>query len=231
MTSVMEAQSARLQAHHRVAMPQPVPLPLAEPVDYPLIVEGLASTFDFDSARCAIAPYALSWPCDPLPPLLYRHNQVAGKIRELSFDDHGRLRIRAYVDHPEAKRAPAFSIAFTVLQFEIINPDSPTGFHSLVRKGVVTECSLTPEPCNRHALVQSRTRASPGYDDVLAAVTRAQKALEALMQSPPQPPHERPEIKAGPPVILGRLPAAILTPRRNDFRDLVAQLPVGETSS
>jgi len=69
MASVMEAQIARLQAHHRVAMPQPVPLPLAEPVDYPLIVEGLASTFDFDSARCAIAPYALSWPCDPLPPL------------------------------------------------------------------------------------------------------------------------------------------------------------------
>ena len=233
MTSAMEAQIARLQAHHRVPLPQPAALPLAEPTDCPLIVAGLASTFDFDSARCAIAPYALSWPSDPLPPLLYRHDpkQIAGRIMELGFDDRGRLRIRAYVDHQEAKRAPAFSIGFTVQAYEIVNPDSPSSFHSLVRKGVVTECSLTPEPCNRHALVQSRTRASPACDDVLSAVERFRKALDGLMLPQPpqlQPVRERPEISAAPALIYGRLPIAMLSKSQSPFSQLVAHLPVGD---
>jgi hypothetical protein len=102
INSAVAGASPRAVAHPSLAA-------LAEEVDYPLIVEGLASTFDLDMARCQVAPYALSWPSDPLPLLLYRHDpkQVAGRIEDLSFDDRGRLRIKARVEHHEARRAPA----------------------------------------------------------------------------------------------------------------------------
>jgi len=92
----MEARIRQLQVRHRVHLPEPPPLPLAEPVDYPIIAEGLASTFDFDMARCQIKPFALSRSRDPLPPLLYRHDpqKIAGHIEALEFDDRGRLRIK-----------------------------------------------------------------------------------------------------------------------------------------
>jgi hypothetical protein len=57
-------------------------------------------------------------------------------------------------------------------------------------------------------------------------IARIDTLYAATVMATPAPPPSR-SLGAAPPLILGRLPAAVLTPRRNDFRDLVARLPIG----
>jgi len=105
-----------------------------------------------------------------------------------------------------------------------------------VKSAVVTECSLTPAPCNRFALVQSRIRALPAQDDITGAVDRIRKLLDDLQATWSAPARDADaapakavvcasrDIGAGPGLILGNVPAALLTRPRTQFASLVAQL-------
>jgi HK97 family phage prohead protease len=162
----MRVALAKLAVHHGIA-PKPCIIPLSDPVDYPVVVEGYASTVDIDLDRTRFRAYAF---CNPflllkgydLPPLLYKHDpeQVAGKIESLGYDDRGNLRIRATVDHPLARRCGAFSIRGKVLAYELRDTEC-RNFHALVTSAELIEISLTDTPANVNARVQHRYRAAP----------------------------------------------------------------------
>ena len=91
-------------------------MPMTAPTARPMLLEGYASTNDLDFQRTRVRGYAFGLLCGAPPPLLYRHDttQPAGEIEELKYDEHGRLLIRARVDHPEARRCGGFSVGATV---------------------------------------------------------------------------------------------------------------------
>ena len=150
---------------------------------------------------------------------------------------------------------PAFSVCVTVEDAEVCNVTSCC-FFALIKRGVITHIGLTDRPANERAVITHRRDALPidhSHDAVVAAIDRLRKGLEAFVGTVTAQQSEifdsqKDDVKdlaptgnseasasplrslgAAPPLILGRLPAAILTPRRNDFRNLVARLPVGET--
>jgi Caudovirus prohead serine protease len=225
----LKAKQAALMRRHNVRPIERAPIPLLSPTNAPQIIEGWAATPDVDADRMSFRRGSLSWPTDLSKlPLLVRHDsaRIAGRILDLDYDADGRLCVRARVDDPEARRMDAFSIAATVVDSEVRDEDS-AWFHFVITKAIVDEISLTPIPANVRAIVTSRRDVGP-MDDALSAVERFRKALDGLMQSPPTPPvRECPEILAGPALIYGSLPAAMLSRSRAPFAQLIAQLPIG----
>ena len=106
----------------------------------------LCASADVDQQRSSFAAGSLSWPELKTLPLLIRHDtsKAAGRILDLDYRPDGNLFIRALVTDAEARQMPAFSIAATVIESEIRNADSPSGFHATIRKAVINEISLTP---------------------------------------------------------------------------------------
>jgi prohead serine protease len=158
------AQLAQRHASHHTVAAQPIVIPLSEPVDYPVTIEGLAATTDIDLEHTRFRRYEfplLPWSTE-FPPLLYKHDpaQIAGRIESLDYDAEGRLRIRAYVDHPMARRCGAFSIRGTIVAYELRDTDN-ANFHALVPNAELTEISLTDTPANPQALVRHRYKAAP----------------------------------------------------------------------
>jgi hypothetical protein len=123
----MRWRLARLAQQHRLALPEPCILPLSEPVDGPVIIEGIAAATSVDLERTRFRRYAfpiLPWSKD-FPPLLFRHTeQVAGEVVSLEYDTEGQLRVRAVVDHPLAKRCAGLSVSARVIEYEICDADS-----------------------------------------------------------------------------------------------------------
>jgi hypothetical protein len=138
------------------------PLPLAPPSDGPVLVRGVASRVEIDDECMMLMPFALEWDSARLPPLRLRHGtEVVGDIIALEYSRLGdELRIDARVDDPEAARAPAFSIAFTPAEYELVDRGGRT-FHFRVTRARLDECSLTTIPALRSALVEVRAPASP----------------------------------------------------------------------
>jgi hypothetical protein len=103
----------------------------------------------------------------PLPPdvrsipLLYKHRAevVAGTVDHLEYSHDGSLFIRATVTHELARRCQAFSVGASILDYEIVNPDS-TDFYGLIKAARIDEVSCTDVPANPHALVTRRMDAS-----------------------------------------------------------------------
>lgn len=174
----------RLMREHRVVA-DPVSIPLTPPVPHPIIVEGFASTPDVDSDRTKIRPHALTFLPWRLPPLLWKHDpaQVAGTIDELQYDDRGNLTIRATVDHPEARRAGAFSIGAKVLDYVILNGDTPN-FSAVIKLAELSEISLTDCPANTRAVVRHRyrTSAASAFYAILGEKMRRLTELTELMR-------------------------------------------------
>ena len=69
--------------------------------------------------------------------------------------------IRAYVDHPEARRN-AFSVSGDVLDYSLHDTDRPS-FFVRVEKGRIREISLVPAPVDRSARVLRRELPSPMF--------------------------------------------------------------------
>ncbi|MBT1511781.1 hypothetical protein KIP88_14815 [Bradyrhizobium sp. SRL28] len=229
----LKLQLAKLALQHRVRPIERAPLPLLSGSTLPQIVEGFAATSDIDADRMAFVPGSLSWPDDlSTLPLVFGHTQrVAGSILSLENRTDGKLAIKARAD--EGRDLPAFSICAVVTEAEIRNANSIC-FHGLIHKAMITHVAMTDRPSNPCALVTRRCDVDRTHDDALAAIERLRKGLEAYVGSvtaaaTPTPSPLR-SLGAAPPLILGRLPAAILTPRRNDFRNLIARLPIGEKS-
>ena len=108
--------------HHRIAAPEPPALALLDAAGRDMIVTGLASVPVVDHQRMFFQPGCFADP-DALPPLLWRHDpqRVVGEIKELDSARDG-LHIRAVVRDVQARRAPAFSVGATILEYEIRNP-------------------------------------------------------------------------------------------------------------
>ncbi|MGM4958109.1 hypothetical protein [Bradyrhizobium sp. 604_D8_N2_3] len=232
--------SELLRLHHCRPISREV-LALLSAATAPQVINGIASSPDVDAQRMSFAPHALIWSNLASVPLLLRHDagKVIGRILDLHYDDSGRLRIEALVEDAVARRMPALSIAATVVEAETINAHSPSGWHFRIRKAVLDECSLTDKPSCSTALILSRRdvgASDTATDDVLASVTRCRAALEQLraawssnaeskaeMSPAPSPQPTR----TAPAHIITKLPQAILKPRRSQFADLVARLPIG----
>ena len=97
---------------------------------------------------------ALYWNTDALPPLRFKHGEVAGEILSLRYLS-SELRIEARVDHPEARRCPAFSVAFVPCAYGVIDRGGKF-FHIRVTKARLDEVSRTDQPALRSALVERR---------------------------------------------------------------------------
>jgi hypothetical protein len=179
----MRLKLRRLMREHQV-LSEPHVVPLAEPSDGPLVLEGVAAaTGCIDLDRCALRPFAFGFPLwfrrDLLPPLLYRHDpeQVAGRIENLSYDDHGALLIRATVTHAIAKRCGAFSIGAKVLAYELRDADSDR-FYAIISSAELMEVSLTSTPAQPEALVKHRYRVSPAAEFYSLAGERVARLIE-----------------------------------------------------
>jgi hypothetical protein len=235
----LKKEMARLARKHRTRPIEREPIPLLAPTLTAQIVEGCACTPDIDSTRMSFQRGSLSWPSDLSKlPLLIGHdaNRVAGKIIELRYDDDGQLHIKALAEDSDARRMGAFSIAATVIESEIRNEHSASGYHASIIKATIDEISITDRPSNQRTLIVERRdatfdgrRSSSSFDEIMAAVGRAQRMIEQAMQqtSPPPASRESPPLNAAPPKIYGKLPAAVLKARRTPFASLVASLPTG----
>lgn len=229
----LKVKLAQLSVQHGITPVVRPSIPLVAPTDTAQVLEGICSNSDLDSDRMSFARGSLSWPALDKVPLLLRHdpNRVVGRVLDLDYDDADKLHIKARVDDLEAARMGGFSVAATVFEAEIVNEDS-FAFYALVHRATVDEISLTPAPANHNAIVISRRDVTPmdiTYDAALAAAARARvalKKLQAALSAPPSPPASL-TLGASAPKIYGRVPAAVLQPRRNEFRDLVARLPTG----
>ena len=189
----MRVQIKRLCVQHRV-QPEPIKIPLSNPTDHPMVLEGYASTDDLDLDRTKMRPYCFGYPlpksCRAVP-LLYKHDptQVAGTIDELAYDELGNLQIWCTVTHPLAKRCGAFSIRATVNEYEICDADSPD-FYAIIKSATLVEISLTDTPSNPFALVMDRYRVSPAVQvlDLLGAKVKRLQELAVLMKQDGQNP-------------------------------------------
>ena len=153
-----------MMAERGVAMPAHAPLPLAPPVDGPVLVKAIATRTEIDEAWTILAPKALFW--EGLPPLLLRHEGApVGEILNLKYSPFGdELVIECRVDDLEAARMPAISVAFTPVAFDLVDRGRAQ-FHFRVTRARLDECSLTDQPALRSALVTARCPAGPKIED------------------------------------------------------------------
>jgi hypothetical protein len=153
----MRVAIKRLQRQYNVA-PVAHAIPLAPAVDYPVIVEGLASTGHLDGDRTKVSPFAFGL-LRPVP-LLFKHREPAGSVEAISYTADGAVWIKARVTHYGAKMCGAFSIACRVLQYQIVQgPD----FHAVITDAELTEVSLTDVPSNIYCTVQNRYPSADFY--------------------------------------------------------------------
>ena len=186
--------------------------PMTAPTAGAQVLEGFASTTAIHSNRCKFRGFAFGILRGRVP-LLFRHDetQVAGEIEELSYDQWGNLQIRARVDHEQARRCCAFSVAGRVLEYELRDVDTPN-FHAVITDATLSEISLTDRPSNAAALVTSRYPASPhaAFYDQMQRYVGAMKQLVALLPAavmaatataapaaPPTPSRVRPRTSFG----------------------------------
>jgi hypothetical protein len=155
----MRVAIKRLQRQYDVT-PVAHAIPLSPAVDYPVIVEGLASTGHLDGDRAKVSPFAFGL-LRPVP-LLYKHREPAGSVEAISYTADGAVWIKARVTHYGAKMCGAFSVACRVLQYQILNADS-ADFHAVITNAELTEVSLTDVPSNIHCTVQSRYPSADFY--------------------------------------------------------------------
>jgi hypothetical protein len=188
----MRLKLRHLMQRHRVQS-NPVKIPLSDPTDHPMHLEGYCSTDSVDGDRCAFRKYAFGFPLRRQyrnVPLLFKHdpNQVAETIDDLEYDDFGDLCVWTTVTHPMAKRMGAFSIGAVVLDYEIVNADSPN-FHALTTQAELTEVSLTDTPSNPFAIVHDRNRVSPAVQtyELLTAKMKLLQKMTALIQKGVRP--------------------------------------------
>jgi hypothetical protein len=175
----MRLKLKNLMQRHRV-QPEPCVIPLTDPTDHPMILEGYGATIDLDADRTKLRGWAFGPPERLNVPLYYKHDpdQVAGKIWDLAYDNEGNLLCRTEVHHPLARRCGAFSVAARVDDYEIRNAEGPD-FYAVIRSATLTEISLTDSPSNPNALVMERYRVSPTVQ-VLDLMTERVARLQQL---------------------------------------------------
>jgi hypothetical protein len=166
-------------------VPQPVILPLTPPTSGPMILEGVAATCTLDCDRMRLVPGAL----DPLPrrvPLWLHHDPtvIAGIVETLDYDINGILRVRARVEHPQARRLPAFSVGLRIIQCELVDADTPD-FHGVLHRAELVEVTVTDRPSNLDALVSNRIPAAVGdvYTHTAAAMRCASRILSLMQET------------------------------------------------
>ena len=181
----MRAELDALRRRHGVPPPMPVTVPSVAPTMDDVVVSGYAATRAMPLDRIMLRGWCfpiLPWQEDDPPiPLLYKHdpNQIAGLIRNLSYDNAGQLRIRCDVTHSFAKTCGGFSISAKILAYELRQVDDPANFHAFVTSGELAEVSLTDVPADLTALVTARTRIT-GWDKSYVAL---QKSIDHFKQT------------------------------------------------
>lgn len=148
--------------------------------DGPQIVSGIvSSSAAMWPERVRIADHAFTGALKrQLPPLLYRHREVAGELMEWGYDGRD-LRVTARVDLAAAWTANGFSLGFGPIDVSWFNvDDARTFFVSIDRVHAISEISVTPLPRDSNARVLSR-RPVNTYDLALREVRRAKTLLMA----------------------------------------------------
>jgi hypothetical protein len=188
MRSALELrfQLRQLQRKHQL-VPAPHTVPPTAPVPHAMIFEGVAATTDLDLDRMRLVPFAFG---DKLPcnvPLLLKHDPtaVAGTVETLEYDSRCNLRVRARVEHPDARRLGAFSVGLRIVECELHDAESER-FHGLLKRVELTEVSLTDNPSNPKALVERRIPASISdcYSLMQQRVRLVSKYLQLAVQTP-----------------------------------------------
>ena len=127
----MKLELSSLARRHRVEPKLSIALPLHPPSPRSVLVTGVACADSIDQERMRFAPRSLTFLPWKLPPLLYRHRDLAGEIERLVWDG-GRLLLEGRVDHVEGRRCNGLSIAATIQRYELRDQDDPQHFHALI---------------------------------------------------------------------------------------------------
>jgi hypothetical protein len=176
----MEIAIKRRLRHYGLAQPTPIALPFLPSVDGPQILSGIAVSTTIDLMRTKFRPFSVTWPQGVK--LNYRHREVAGKVLELSYTKDGEVKIECEATHSLARRSPCFSVAASVLRWELIDGDKPN-FYALVNEAVINEVSLTTSPCNPNCVVKGRapvmTAQGEFFDLMAQKVALIAKLVEA----------------------------------------------------
>lgn len=154
----MRLALSRLRKSHGVTV-HPVTIPFTSHTQYAQILSGYAATTTRDLQHQKFRGWAFgNISRQTKPPLYYKHDQTreVGTIDSLTYDQNGALHITATVIDALARRANAFSVGCSVIDYEIINPTSPDDFHALIKQATLDEISLTDQPANPAARVVSR---------------------------------------------------------------------------
>ena len=162
----------------------PVTIPFSPPTQYAQILSGYADTTTRDLQHQKFLGWAFgNIKLQDPPPLYFKHqSREVGIIDSLSYDDHGALLITATVNDPLARRANAFSVGCTVVQYELVNTDTPD-FFALIKHAALNEISLTDTPANPAAIVTSRRDVSAQaefYGHAVSAVDRIAQIVALL---------------------------------------------------
>ncbi|MET4483137.1 hypothetical protein [Bradyrhizobium sp. F1.13.3] len=224
--------SELLQRHNCKPISRPA-LALLSRVDHAQVVEGICSSSAVDAERLSFRAGSLSWGALDTIPLLRRHaGKPVGQILQLDYSA-GVLRIKARVDDPQAAQMPAFSIAAQIIESELRNANSPTGWHFVVNRAVITECSMTDRPSCPNAIVSARRdvqSTDQTYDDLIASINRFRGGLEAFVANTVKAPEPEPPspltLGPAPARIYGTVSLAAMRPRQRQtsFSSMVAQL-------
>jgi hypothetical protein len=178
----LRVQIARLAKHHGIPGPVPVHEPLHPPTGGPMIFIGVAAATTVDRERLVFRHYAFTWSHDLLPPLLFKHRERAGTIDELRYDEFGRLRVTATVEHPTARRCSHFSVGCSPHEFAILDPDDPNKFRAQVNSAVLDEISITDVPSNPDSKALHRFPVSPATLSSTALIERLTRLQHKLKE-------------------------------------------------
>lgn len=127
---------------------------------------GLASTTGIDLEHCSFAHGSIVIP-KTLPPLFLGHkkDKQVGIVRALDWMESGLVAIVDVDDmYSEIK---GFSVGASLRDYEIIGKGA--GAYASVTKAIMSELSITNNPCNPEALIYKR--------ELLAAPVRERKAF------------------------------------------------------
>jgi hypothetical protein len=184
---MMRAKLAQLKRAHAVTT-LAVTVPLSPHTEYSQVLSGRATTLDLDLARQKFRGWAFgNIALQDLPPLYYKHDasREVGNVTSLAYDKEGALTIVARVDDPIARRCNSFSVGATVLEYSILDADSPSGFHAIIRRARIEEISLTETPANPNATVTHRRDVSAQaefWGAAAAAMARISNILTQLQK-------------------------------------------------
>ena len=155
-------------------------LALLPPTIGPMILEGKASSTSTDLQRTRFMPRCFTWP-NKVDLRFIDTKQLRVRLTTFIILSAGELLHEVIASHSLARRTTHFSIAASVHDWKMINPDT-SEFYAEVYSATIAEVSLTPSPCAPDCKVLKREPAQENSFVLVAAKLNKMKQLAEEMR-------------------------------------------------